>query len=167
MSLTHSPRRKGSRRRTVAASVLLLGMYLAATPQPAAAQSSSTACTLTNGVYTCDNVAFQQELHRAHTIRIETDHIDRNGRAQLEELAAKLGKTIADTPSADLTFALLPPDRNTVIVTPGDAELGSLRIYTGDRQLVWAETLKGRTDTPWPAVVHGIIRQFEAHFLHH
>lgn len=155
-------------RRSLAAAAVLAVSLLS--PVTADAQAAAVpACTLKNGVYTCDNVAFQQDLRNARTVRIEVGRIDRIARAQLEDLVAKLGKTVSDEGAADLTFTLTAPDHNEVNVLPGDADLGTLRVYAtgtdGQRQLVWAETYRGRTDLPWPSVVHMVIRKFERHFL--
>ena len=51
----------------------------------------------------------------------------------------------------------------------GGASLGTLRIYTvtpdGARgHLLWAETFSGERDLPWPAVVRGLILQFQSRF---
>ena len=133
------------------------------------AQTSTTACTQTKGTYICDNVTFQQALRQARSISIETGRIDRVARTQLEELAAKLGKTVATDGPGDLIFSLQPAEHNGVVVIPGDIEMAVLRIYApgtagGERQIVWAETFKGRSDIPWPSAVHGVIQQFEKHF---
>jgi hypothetical protein len=129
------------------------------------------ACTLRNHVYTCDGAAFQRALAAATTVRIETHNADGVAHVQLTNLVTKkLGKSVApDGTSADLDFLLIPIEEPAVNNSPGDADLGTLRIYTvatgGARgHLLWAETYSGEQDLPWPAVVRSIILQFQTRF---
>jgi hypothetical protein len=129
------------------------------------------ACTLKDHVYTCDGAAFQKALTAAMAVKIETHNADGIARSQLSDLVTrKLGKTVAPkgTP-ADLDFLLLPIDVQSVNNSLGSVDLGTLRIYTvtpdGARgHLLWAETYSGQQDMPWPAVVHGVILQFQSRF---
>jgi hypothetical protein len=65
---------------------------------------------------------------------------------------------------------MLPVDDQGVLNdSAGGASLGTLRIYTvtpgGSRgHLLWAETFTGPRDMPWPAVVRGLILQFQSRF---
>jgi len=129
------------------------------------------ACVLKNHVYTCDGAAFQKALASATTVAIETHNADGVARSQLKDLVTrKLGKTVAPAGSpADLEFLLIPTPLEGVVSSVTDADLGTLRIYTsgpngGRGHLLWAETFNGTQDLPWPAVVHGLIQQFESRF---
>ena len=127
-------------------------------------------CALKDHVYTCDRAAFQRALANAKTARIETHNVDGVARSQLTALIVKkLGKTIAaEGAPADLVFLMIPIAQDGVVyMSSGD--LGTLRIYstTADgakAQLLWAETYTGDQDLPWPAVVHGLIAQFQERF---
>jgi len=85
-------------------------------------------------------------------------------------LTKKMGKTVAAEGSqSDLIFLLIPIDPSGVVNGIGDADLGTLRVYSpaadGSRgHLLWAETFSGPQDMVWPAVVHGLILQFQARF---
>ncbi len=76
---------------------------------------------------------------------------------------------IPDNP-AELVFLLVPTGEQGVVDTsPGDIDLGTLRVYSattnGARgQLLWAETFSGKPDLPWPVVVHGLVLQFQGRF---
>jgi hypothetical protein len=69
-----------------------------------------------------------------------------------------------------MIFLLMPTGEQGVIYTsPGDLDLGTLRVYMaaadGSRgHLVWAETFSGKPDLPWPAVVRGLVMQFQSRF---
>jgi hypothetical protein len=144
---------------------------------PALAQSDvgggdDGTCVLKSHVYTCDGAAFQRALAGATTVTIETHNSDGVARAQLKDfVTGKLGKTVAAAGSpADLDFLLIPTSPEGVLM-PGetDAALGTLRVYSttasGARgHLLWAETFSGPLNTPWLAVVRGLLRQFHAHF---
>jgi hypothetical protein len=128
------------------------------------------ACVLKNHVYTCDGAAFQRALAGATTVAIETHNADGVARSQLKDLVTrKLGKTVVPAGSpADLEVLMIPTSPEGV-VNNTDADLGTLRIYTigpngGRGHLLWAETFSGTQDMPWPAVVHGLILQFESRF---
>jgi len=128
-------------------------------------------CVLKNHVYTCDGAAFQRALASATTVAIATHNADGVARSQLNDLVTrKLGKTVAPAGSpADLEFLLIPTPLEGVVSSVTDADLGTLRIYTSGhegarRHLLWAETFNGTQDLPWPAVVHGLILQFQSRF---
>jgi hypothetical protein len=129
------------------------------------------ACVLKNHVYTCDGAVFQRALAGATTVAIETHNADGVARSQLKDLVTrKLGKTVAPAGSpADLEFLLIPTPLEGVVSSVTDADLGTLRIYAsgpngGRGHLLWAETFSGTQDLPWPAVVHGLILQFQSRF---
>jgi hypothetical protein len=129
------------------------------------------ACTLKGHVYTCDGAALQRALAAATAVKIETHNADGIARSQLSDLVTKkLGKTVAPKGTlADLDFLLIPIDEQGVNNSLGSVDLGTLRIYTvtpdGARaHLLWAETFSGQQDMPWPAVVHGVILQFQSRF---
>ena len=129
-------------------------------------------CTLKNHIYTCDSAAFQKALAAAKAVSVEAHNADGVARSQLAEMVtSKLGKTLAgpDNP-AELVFLLVPTGEQGVVDTsPGDIDLGTLRVYSattnGARgQLLWAETFSGKPDLPWPVVVHGLVLQFQGRF---
>jgi hypothetical protein len=128
-------------------------------------------CVLKDHVYTCDGAAFQKALASANAVVIETHNADGVARSQLTNLVTKkLGKTIAPAGSpADLDFLLIPTSETGVINGAMDADLGTLRVYTsgpdgGRGHLLWAENFSGIPNMPWPAVVHGLILQFQSRF---
>jgi hypothetical protein len=154
--------------------VILAAFALSLSQTPAQSDvggGDAGACTLKNHVYTCDGAAFQKALAAATAVKIETHNADGVARSKLNDLVTKkLGKTIAPqaTP-ADLDFLLIPIDEPGVNNSPGDVDLGTLRIYTvtagGARgHLLWAETYSGQQDLPWPAVVRSVILQFQSRF---
>ena len=124
-------------------------------------------CTLTEGAYHCNLPAFQQAMAAAPSISIETQPMDRMTAAQLRRLVTSLGKTVGtnDRP-ATLLIALTPVEMTGINYGPGDHDLATLRVYAVDGEnrrgdLVWAETLRGQGDRPWPAQVHDLIQQFQ------
>jgi hypothetical protein len=128
-------------------------------------------CVLKDHVYTCDGAAFQKALAGANAVVIETHNADGVARSQLQNLITKkLGKTVVPAGSpADLDFLLIPTSPEGVLMGATDFDLGTLRVYTagptGTRgHLLWAEDLSGRQNLPWPAVVHGLILQFQSRF---
>jgi hypothetical protein len=147
-------------------------LALSLTQAQAQERSTSTpACILTKGVYTCDGVTFQKILANAKTISLETHTIDKVARSQLTEfITKKLNKTVVPEGSpCDLVFLLLPIEATGVNYTSGDAELGTLRIYLPNSEnnrgeIVWAEVFSGRIELPWPSVVHCVITQFQSTF---
>jgi hypothetical protein len=159
----------------VVAAVLLGGVVWAGW-MSAQAQSQTIedlgGCTLKDHVYHCDGAVFQKALAAATTVRIEAHNADGVARSQLGDFVSrKLGKTVAGPGApADLDFLMIPVDDQGVINdSPGGTPLGTLRIYTvtsdGLRgHLLWAETFNGDTYMPWPAVVHGLILQFQSRF---
>ena len=156
----------------------LLGtLFLLGWPQvPASAQSAPeaaepTACTLKNHLYTCDAAAFQKALTDAKTVAVETHSVDKLAQAQLKDLLIKkLAKTVVpDGAPTDLVFLLIPLGAEGMSVSPGETDLGTLRVYSANpdgtrARLLWAETFAGQQDLPWPATVHTLIAQFQAHF---
>jgi hypothetical protein len=133
--------------------------------------SDDGSCVLKNHIYTCDAAAFQKALASATTVVIETHNADGVARSQLSTLVTKkLGKTVSPAGSpADLDFLMVPTPLEGVVGSITDADLGTLRIYTsgpngGRGHLLWAENFNGTQDLPWPAVVHGLIQQFQSRF---
>jgi hypothetical protein len=164
----HALARTSRRRR---APLLVSGIFLLfGGPAIDAQAATGPGCTQNGCVYTCSRFAFQTALREAQSVSIETQPRDRTARSQLREFLKSLGKTVqpAEQPT-DLTFVLIPPDFDGVIIGPADRELGNLRIYgpTVDGQrgsLIWAETFRGQPDMPWPSVVHALISQFQSEF---
>ena len=157
--------------------VAIASLLLALSPAPTRGQSQTSTedlggCTLKDQVYHCDGAAFQKALSAAATVKIETHNLDGVARDQLTAfVTGKLGKTVvAPGAPADLSLLMLPVDDQGVLNdSPGGANLGTLRIYTvtpgGARgHLLWAETFIGDSNMPWPAVVRGLILQFQSRF---
>jgi hypothetical protein len=156
--------------------LILVGIAWALMPTGARAQNESGGadagtCTLKDHVYTCNGAAFQAALAGATTVVVETHNSDGVARDQLTDLLTKkMGKTVAAEGSqSNLIFLLIPIDPSGVVNGIGDADLGTLRVYSpgpdGSRgHLLWAETFHGPQDMVWPAVVHGLILQFQARF---
>ena len=148
---------------------LLLWMTAVLSVGISGAQSApSSACTLEKQVYTCNWQAFESRLTAAHTVTIETDHLDRFARAELRKLANELGKAVVKPGEpADLTFLLIPVEPTGIHLGPSGEPLATLRIYAPGPDstrgtLLWAETYKAQPDRPWPTVVEGLIEQFRA-----
>lgn len=155
--------------------LLFSGIVLVLLPAPGTVRAQEAAapdsgCVLYKDVYTCNWHAFRQALAGAQTVAVETQPHDRFTAAQLRELIRSLGKTAepatgaADHP-ADLIFLLIPMDAG-IYIGPEDHPLATLRIYAagpdGSRgHLLWAETLRGQGDHPWPSQVHALIEQFQ------
>jgi hypothetical protein len=157
----------------IAVAILLLGL----SPTPTRGQSQTSTedlggCTLKDYVYHCDGAIFQKALSAASSVAIATHNADGVARDRLTTfVTSKLGKTVvAPGAPADLSFLMLPVDDQGVLNdSAGGASLGTLRIYTvtpgGSRgHLLWAETFTGPRDMPWPAVVRGLILQFQSRF---
>ncbi len=178
MNRPRSTARCASRRLfAISFSIASLTLLVSLLPLPARGQSQSSTedlggCTLRDHVYTCDGATFQRALSASNSVRIETHNIDGVARDQLTTfITRKLGKTVAAPGSpADLSFLMIPVDDQGVLGDGvGGAPLGTLRVYTvtpgGSRgHLLWAETFSGRRDMPWPAVVRGLILQFQSRF---
>lgn len=137
-----------------------------ASPRGLLPPGQTDGCTLVNEVYRCNLPSLERALHQAKTIGVETQQLDRSTATQLRELVHQLGKgsAVADQP-ADLVFALTPVAPTGVNFGPGDHDLATLRVYApapegGHGALLWAETLHGQGDRPWPAQVHALIEQF-------
>jgi hypothetical protein len=161
------------RRLWIALATIYVGLAAAparAQNEPGAAENLG-ACTLKNHIYTCDGAALQRALASASTAAIETGNVDGAAQSQLSSLIVKkLGKTLAakGTPT-DLVFLLVPTAPTGVVNSSGDVDLGTLRIYATTPEgargpLLWAETFRGDQEMPWPAVVHGLILQFQSRF---
>jgi hypothetical protein len=152
--------------------VLWAGAGVSARAQNDASAGQAGGCTLKNHVYHCDGGVFQKALTDAATVRIETDNVDGPAQGALKSLVTKkLGKkaVVEDGAPADLVFVLIPTTAEGVVNSPGDTDLGTLRVYTvaadgGWGRLLWAESYSGQQDMPWPAVVHGLIAQFQGDF---
>jgi hypothetical protein len=137
-----------------------------------AAGAGEGGCTLKNHVYHCDGEVFAKALLAATTVRIETDDVDGSAQGALKSLLTKkLDKKVVldDATPADLVFVLIPTTAGGGVGSPGNADLGTLRIYTvaADRgwgHLLWAETYSGHQDMPWPEVVRGLVQQFQKEF---
>ena len=168
----YSRRRLLTHSSLIAIAILLLGL----SPAPTRGQSQTSTedlggCTLKDYVYHCDGAIFQKALSAASSVTIQTHNADGVARDRLTTfVTSKLGKTIAapGTP-ADLSFLMIPVDDQGVLYSAAGANLGTLRIYTvtpdGSRgHLLWAETFLGPPDMPWPAVVRGLILQFQSRF---
>ena len=148
------------------------GVGVCSGAQGDAGAAPSGGCTLKNHVYHCDGAALQKALTDATTVRIETHDVDGPAQGALKSLLTKkLGKKVVteDGAPADLVFLLIPTEAEGVVNSPGNSDLGTLRIYTvaadgGWGHLLWAETYSGQQDMEWPAVVHGLIQQFQADF---
>ena len=157
--------------------LLILTVWSGLQQRRAHAQDESSggdlgSCTLRDHVYTCDGAAFQRALASANTASVKAHNADGVARAQLTDLVTKkLGKTLAPEGSqADLMFLMIPVgDEGEVNYNSGRVTLGTLRIYTvapagTSAHLLWAETFSGQPDMPWPAVVRGLILQFQSRF---
>jgi hypothetical protein len=152
----------------------LLAIAIGVPAGPVYAQNESLgqdagSCRLKDHIYTCDGAKFHEALLSAETVAVDVHNWDGVARAQLKGLVTnKLGKTVVEpSKQPDLIFFLVPLEGTGVISTT-DVDLGTLRIYTstsdGSRgHLLWAETYSG-PQVPWPAVVRGLIRQFQGHF---
>jgi hypothetical protein len=128
-------------------------------------------CTLKEHIYTCDGAKFHEALLSAQTVAIQVHNSDGVARGQLTDLVTKkLNKTVAPPGTqADLVFLMIPIDPSGVMDGSVAASLGTLRVYSSTPEgkpghLLWAETYTGMPDLPWPAVVRGLIRQFQTHF---
>ena len=170
---------RNSRRRLFAypSLIAIASLLLGLSPAPTRGQSQTSTedlggCTLKDYVYHCDGAIFQKALSAASSVAIATHNADGVARDRLTTfVASKLGKTIAAPGApADLSFLMIPVDDQGVLGdSAGGASLGTLRIYTvtpdGSRgHLLWAETFTGSRDMPWPAVVRGLILQFQSRF---
>ncbi len=152
--------------------ILATAIWLSLPSSKLSAQEDLGSCTLRDHVYTCDGAAFQKALANATTVSVQAHNADGVARAQLRELVtSKLGKAVAPNgSSADLVFLLIPVgDAGEINYNSSRADLGTLRIYTAasdgsPAHLLWAETFSGPPDMPWPAVVRGLIQQFESRF---
>src|SRR6185437_8814919 len=108
---------------------------------------------------------------KAQTVAVQSHNWDGVARVQLTDLVVKkLKKSIAQRDTrADLVFLMIPVGTAGIDNGSGDADLGTLRIYTSTadgrpEHLMWAETCRGTPDLPWPAVVGRLITQFQARF---
>lgn len=158
-----------ARTRALATLTLTAGLF-SAFPMPAQQPVAPDAgCMQRKGEYTCNWSSFKTALDRAHTIAVQTDHLDRSTAAQLRHLIKELGKAPATGGEpADLTFAVNPVPLNGVDYGPGDYDLARLRVTAsspnGKPILLWAETYRGQGDRPWPAQVQALLSQFQERF---
>ena len=138
--------------------------------QAGASPPAPAGCTLAKKIYTCNWTAFEQVFTAAHTVKIETQSLDRSTAAQLRQLATRLGKTVVSNGQpADLTFLLIPIGSDGLYVGPAAEQLATLRIYapgtaSSRGALLWAETYTGEPDRPWPVIAHALIAEFQARF---
>ena len=141
-------------------------MNTAAAATTAPQGNTPPGCTLSAEVYHCDLHSLQRALGKARSVAVETQATDRQTAAQLRRLVTELGKQPATTNGpADLIFLLTPVEGTGIHYGPGDHDLATLRIYSADAQggrdaLLWAETLRGQGDRPWPAQVQALLQQF-------
>jgi hypothetical protein len=157
----------------IAVATLLLGLSPALTQGQSQATEDLGGCTLKDHVYHCDGAVFQKALNDSSKVQIETHNADGVARDRLTAfVTGKLGKTVVPAGSpADLSFLMLPVDDQGIMFSGdvGGVNLGTLRMYTvaptGSRgHLLWAETFNGPENMPWPAVVRGLILQFQSRF---
>jgi hypothetical protein len=160
-------------RKTAFWAMLLLACVVLPTRAAAQNESGGTdagSCVLHDHIYTCDGATFQPILAKAQTVAVNVHNADGVARNKLTALLTKkLGKMIAaDGSQPDLIFLLIPTESG-VVYGHEDAPLGTLRVYSvtpdgAPGHLLWAEAFAGSPDLPWPAVVHGLIAQFQSHF---
>ena len=151
---------------------LILAGIPALTCLPGLAQSAVTpdgGCVQNKGTYQCNWSSFKLAFDRAHTVALETQPIDRSTGRQVGTLLDELGKTRLEGQTADLTMLVIPMDPSGMNLGPADHDLATLRIYapregTARGILLWAETLRGQGDRPWPAQVHALLMQFQDRF---
>src|ERR1700722_2103922 len=121
----------------------------AVSPVTISAQTISfTPCTLNKQVYTCDEASFAATLKQARTIAIEAQPREQAADAQLEQLVASLGKTLAPG-TANLTFRLTRTESSGIYIGPAGAPLAALSVYAqtadgGRGTLLWLETFTGQ-----------------------
>jgi len=120
--------------------------------------------------YDCNRDAFLHRLAQAKSIRIHTARMDSYGEGQMQKLVAELGKQVAANGQPfDLIFELVKIDHaGRIEVGPYDISFAYLKVFdpvlgSGDAGLVWAETLDGPSERPWPAAVLDVVKQFRAH----
>ena len=127
-------------------------------------------CVQNKGEYVCNWSSFKLAFERAHTVAVETGAMDRFTAHQVATLATELGKRqVGEEQAADLIMAVRPVEPSGINLGPADHELATLRVYAasqagGQRTLLWAETLRGQGDRPWPAQVHALLAQFQERF---
>lgn len=131
-------------------------------------EAPQAGCALVDTAYHCDLTGFHKALASAHSIAIQTQPMDRMTAAQLRRLVTTLGKQLGtNSDRGTLLIALTPVEMTGITIGPGDHDLATLRVYALDDEnrrgdLLWAETLRGQGDRPWPAQVHALIEQFQA-----
>jgi hypothetical protein len=156
-------------RLTVSAVVALFPVAALAGP-PQAAVAPDAGCVQQKGGYVCNWSSFKTVFDRAHTVALEVSPMDRPTVRQLDTLVSRLGKTrVTEGGSGDLVFLLMPIEPTGVNIGPMDHDLATLRVYapangSAHGTLLWAETLRGQGDRPWPAQVHLLLAQFEGRF---
>jgi len=143
--------------------VLAMSSILTLGAMDASAQMTA-GCTVERGQATCNWAAFRTALDAAHTVKVQYRERDRTTGAQLKDMVAKLGKTVAQgEEKPDLTVNVIPAELTGIDVSSADKEILELHVYTGDnseQSLIWVETYIGQKDRPWPANVQSTILQF-------
>ncbi len=140
----------------------------------AEAQQQAVSCALHKNTYLCDWAVFKKTLAAARTIALKSKPMDPGGDAELKKLAGDLGKraVVAPEEDADLVMVIVPAEDSGIFYGPGGRALATLRVYgrgSLNRRgpLMWAETLDGQPDIPWPAVVYQLIAQFQSRVTGH
>ena len=143
------------------------GMAVGAQGNEAAAQAAS--CTLVKDTYSCDWGVFKKTLAAAKTVAIRSKPMDPGGDRLLDKLVVALGKEAVTSPEerADLVMVLVPAESSGIFFGPSGRTLATLRIYgrgslDSRGPLLWAETLDGQPDIPWPSVVYQLVSQFQS-----
>jgi hypothetical protein len=147
---------------------ILLSSGIAMKAQTQDAEQNSSACTTEKGIDHCSWSAFKRTFSMAQTVAIRTQPMDERANAQISKVVTELGKTVISPVegNSDLTFMMVPLNKNGVYVGPADEDLATLRIYAGGTKtergaLVWTETFRGKPDIPWPSVVYYTLNQFQ------
>lgn len=127
-------------------------------------------CVQQKGSYLCNWSSFKTVFDRARTVAVEVSPMDRPTVRQVDTLIGRLGKTrAAEGGSGDLVFLVMPIEPTGVNIGPMDHDVATLRVYAPSNgsahgTLLWAETLRGQGDRPWPSEVHVLLGQFEGRF---
>ena len=130
-------------------------------------QVLSAGCTIGKQGIVCNQAGFQKAFADARTVHIETDPNNRMAASEAASAVVKLGKTVqAPGSSADLTLVVSRINTEGVMIGPAGTELSTLRVYglgAGGRRgdLIWSETYTGQPDMSWPAIVQGLLRQWQ------
>ena len=151
----------------LAVAVAQPGMAVGAQGHETAGQAVS--CTLVKDTYSCDWGVFKKTLADAKTVALRSKPMDPGGDRQLNKLVVSLGKEAVTLPEerADLVMVLVPAESSGIFFGPSGRVLATLRVYgrgslTDRGPLLWAETLDGQPDIPWPSVVYQLVSQFQS-----